>query len=404
MPRSRTDRLSAPQARRIALAAQGFADPAPAGRVDRRHIRRVFDRVSLVQLDSVNVLVRSQYLPFLSRLGPYPRALLDDMAYRSREVFEYWGHEASLLPVALQPLFRWRMDGANAWGGMRRVARDHPEYVDAVLREVAGRGPISAGELPEPGERHDSMWGWSVGKRAMEWLFWTGRLAAIRRPTFERVYDLPERILPAAVLASPDPSLEEAHRRLLLLAARSMGVASARDLADYFRLTVPAVRPRLAELVESGSLLPVAVEGWKQPAFLHPDAVAPRRIQRRALLSPFDSLIWERARTERLFDFHYRIEIYTPAPKRRFGYYVLPFLMGDRLVARVDLKSDRTASALLVRSAHGEPGVEPGAVAVALAEELRSMATWLGLERVSVGGAGDLAASLRRALGVPFDK
>ena len=396
----RREVLSASEARRIALAAQGFADPPPPRRVDRRHLHRVMGRVGAIQLDSVNVLVRSHYLPLYSRVGPYHRSMLDRTAYVRRELFEYWGHEASLMPPAFHPLFRWRMHRADAWSGMVKVAREHPGYVEAVLAEVAERAPISAGELSEPGPRREGWgWGWSLGKRALEWLFWTGRLAAMRRPNFERVYDLPERILPPDVLAAPTPSEEDAHRELLRIASRSLGVGTARDLADYFRISVPDARPRIAELVEAGSVRPVSVEGWRQAAYLDPAARLPRSVEGRRLLSPFDSLIWERSRTERLFGFRYRLEIYTPESKRAHGYYVLPFLMGDGLVARVDLKSDRKTSTLLVQGGFGEPGAEPKATAAALAEELQRIAAWLGMDRIQVAARGGLAVHLRRVVG-----
>jgi uncharacterized protein YcaQ len=389
--------LSADEARRIALAAQGFADRRPAGRVDRRHLRRVLDRVALVQLDSVNVVVRSHYLPLFSRLGAYPRALLDRAAYEHRDLFEYWGHEASLIPVAHHPLFRWRMARARTWGGMAKVARDRREYVEAVFREVADRGPIAASELDDPGRRRGPWWGWGDGKRALEWLFWLGRLAAAGRRNFERLYDLPERVLPAGVLSAPTPDEPEAHRQLLLMAARATGVATARDLADYFRLGVKDARPRLDELVDSGALVPARVDGWRQPAYLDPAARVPRRVDATALLSPFDSLVWERARTERLFGFRYRIEIFVPAPQRVHGYYVLPFLHRGRMCARVDLKADRKAGVLRVLGAWAEPQTD-GEVAPALAAELTALAGWLDLRGVTLEPNGDLAPALRPLL------
>lgn len=396
------ERLSLPAARRIALAAQGFADPRPAGRVDRRHLRRVLERLGVVQLDSVNVLVRSHYLPFFSRLGPYAADAIADLAERRRELFEYWGHEASLLPLELHPLFRWRMERAarEAWGSLVRINGERPRFVEAVLAEVTERGPISASDLTDAGGRpHRGMWGRTDGKTALEWLFWSGRLtAAGRRPSFERLYDLPERVLPADTLSAPTPDPHEAQRRLLLRAARALGIATARDLADYYRIKAPEARPRILELVEAGQLLPAEVEGFRDPAFLHPGASVPRKVQARALLSPFDSLVWERSRTERLFGMRLRLEIYTPAEKRVHGYYVLPFLLDEALVARVDLKADREASTLRAVAAHAEPGRCEPAVAEALADELRAMAGWLGLERVAAGRRGDLAPLLGRAL------
>ncbi len=392
--------LSLAQARRVALAAQGFTDPRPQGRVDRRHLRRVFDRVGLIQIDSVNVLVRSQELPLFARLGPHPRDLLPKAA-AAGELFEYWGHEASHIPAAQHPLFRWKMARAaeHTWRGVARMSTERPGYVEAVYEMVAERGPVVAGELSERTAPKGAWWDWDHAKLALEWLFYTGRITARRRVNdFARLYDLPERMLPAAVLAAPTPSEPDARKALLLLAARSQGVGTLRDLAEYHRQHVPRCRPLVAELVEAGELLPAQVEGWKEPAYVHPEAALPRRVRARALLSPFDSVIWERPRVERLFGFHYRIEIYTPAPKRRFGYYVLPFLLGDELVGRVDLKAERALSTLLVRGAYTEPGVPEGPVAEALAGELGLMAGWLGLEQVVVEGRGELAPALKAAV------
>ena len=403
-------RLSAARARRLALGAQGFADRRPSGRVDRRHARRLFDRVGLIQIDSVNVLVRSQELPLFSRLGPHSRDLLPRMA-ADGELFEYWAHEASLLPVDHHPLLRFAMKAAAegaAYKSLVQLQRDRPEFVEAVFEQVAARGPVSARDLGERRERSGPWWDWDDGKRALEYLFWCGRVTARRRPSFERVYDLPERVLPASVVEAPTPPEPEARKALLVRAARSLGVATAEDLADYHRQRMPKVRPLLPELVEAGALVPVEVERWSKPAFMHPDATVPRRVDARALLSPFDSLVWDRARTERVFDFRYRLEIYTPADRRVFGYYVLPFLLGDRLVARVDLKADRARGALLVRGAFSEREVDVDEVAHALAQELALTAGWLGLEEVMVSdvdpdGApreprGDLVDPLTRAI------
>lgn len=395
-----SESISATQARRIALASQGFVDPRPAGKVDRRHLRRVFARVGIIQIDSVNVLVRSQELPLFARLGPHRHDLIPE-ATAAAELFEFWAHEACHLPVALHPLIRWQMDAAmrgHTWGGVARIWREEPQYVTSVLEEVRERGPLTVGMLVDPGPRTEGMWGWSRGKRALEFLFWTGQLTARRGRQFERRYDLPERVLPANVLAAPTPSEPDARRELLAIASRCLGVATERDLADYFRLRLPNSRPRIAELVEEGRLIPAAVRGWKDQAYLHPDARLPRWVRARALLSPFDSLVWERSRTERLFGMRYRLEIYVPAPKRIFGYYVLPFLLGDNLVGRVDLKADRQTGVLRVQGAFAEPGVDTGLVASELAAELASMAGWLGLDGVAVGERGDLAPSLRQAL------
>jgi uncharacterized protein len=391
--------LSLNAARRIALGAQGFADKRPVGAVDKRHGRKLFDRFGLVQVDSVNVLTRQQELPLFARLGTHRRDLIPSMIINN-ELFEYWAHEASLVPVSHHPLLRWRMEQAvrleTGWGGLKRLAEEKPGFVEEVYQRVAALGPVPASELAPDRKKGGSWWSWGDEKIALEYLFWCGRITGRRRPTsFEREYDLMERVLPASVLALPTPSVEEAHRELLMIAARAHGVGTRSDLDDYYRLR--NVQPRLDELVEEGRLLQVQVEEWKQPAYLHPDAVTPRRVSARALLSPFDPLIWERERTERLFGMRYRIEIYVPQPKRMYGYYVLPFLLGEDLVARVDLKSDRQNSVLLVQSAWGEPGIHEPEVAAELYTELSEMAAWLGLENgVKVMRKGTLATALGR--------
>jgi uncharacterized protein YcaQ len=382
--------VSLPEARRIALAAQGFGRPRLAGRVSAADLLRTVRRLGVVQIDSVNILVRSHYLPVYSRLGPYAVELLDRAAYdgHRRRLFEYWGHEASLLPVEFQPNLRWRMErarrGVGVWSGVARFGREHAKVCAAVLDEVRSRGPLGISDLRAGGERRGGWWGWSEGKVALEWLFWTGQVSTHSRRRFERVYDLTERVLPPKVVDAPTPVAEVAQRELLRIAGRALGVATERDLRDYFRLPVADAKARIAELVEAGELIAVAVDGWKQPAFLDPRVRAPRRVDARALLSPFDSLVWERSRAERLFDFRYRLEIYTPAHKREHGYYVLPFLLGDRLVARVDLKADRARSVLRVLGAHCENGTSPEQVSAALREELHLLATWLGLDRLVV--------------------
>jgi uncharacterized protein YcaQ len=399
--------LSAEQARRIGLAAQGFADPRPKGRIDARHIRRVIERIGLLQLDSVNVFCRSHYLPVLARLGPYPRSLLDRLSAHhagpiQRELVEYWAHEASLVPIETYPRLRWRMDraGDEAWGRMQTMAREQPELPAAVLDQVEADGPLRSAHTGfvrsdrTPGQ----MWNWHDGKVALEYLFWAGKVMASRRVNFERWYDLPERVLPPEVAQRAALPVAEQQRELVRIAARAYGVATEPDLGDYFRLPRAESKARVAELVEAGELVPVEVAGWGVPSYLWPDARRPRRVQARALLSPFDPLIWFRDRAERLFGFRYRIEIYTPAPKRVYGYYVLPFLLDDRLVARVDLKSDRTAGALRVQSAYAEARVDRDRVAGELAEELRQTADWLGLGRVEVMDRGDLAGPLRTAI------
>jgi uncharacterized protein YcaQ len=400
---SPVERLPASVARRMALGAQGFAEPRPAGPIGTRQLRRMVERLAVVQIDSVNVLSRSHYLPAFSRLGAYPRAALDELTARRHAVFEYWAHEASFLPVRLHPHLRWRMAAAeeHAWGNMVRLQRERPGYVAEVLDRLRAEGPLRASDLAEPKpDRPGTMWNWHAGKVALEWLFFTGAVTATHRTTaFERVYDVTERVLPAEVLRTPTPEPADAIRELVRTAARALGVATERDLRDYFRLQPAATRRAIAELAEAGELQAVDVAGWGAPAWLDPGARRPRWIRARALLSPFDSLVWERPRVERIFSFRYRLEIYTPAPKRVHGYYVLPFLLGDRLVARVDLKADRQAGVLRVQAAHAEPAADRPEVAGSLAEELRLMADWLELDSVAVVGRGDLAADLAAATG-----
>jgi uncharacterized protein len=375
--------LSLAEARRIALAAQLFV-PQAAAPQGIATLAKIVHRLGAVQIDSVNVLVRSHYLPVYSRCGSYAPALLERAAYDgSRALFEYWGHEASLLPVDLYPLFRWRMErarnGEGTWKRLRRYATSHKGLVLAALEQIRERGPLGASELADSGKSKGSWWGWSQGKEILEWLFWIGDVTTARRRNFERLYDLTERVLPQRVRTATVPSPEQARRELMAVAARALGVATSRDLRDYFRLPAEDAQVRVAELVEEGTLQPVTVEGWKQQAYLHVDAACPRRAEVSALLSPFDSLIWERQRTERLFGFHFRLEIYTPVHKRQHGYYVLPFLCGDRLVGRVDLKANRQSSRLEVRGGSVEEGVRVGKVVEPLMHELEQLAQWLGL-------------------------
>ncbi|RWQ62782.1 winged helix-turn-helix domain-containing protein [Mesorhizobium sp.] len=391
------EKISLAMARRIALAAQGFTDVRPNGTPNRRHLARVLARTGLLQIDSVSAVVRAHYMPLYSRLGPYPLALLDNAAVtRKRTVFEYWAHEASFLPVETYPLMRWRMEraerGEEMYNGLAKWGRERTTYIEDIYREVVSRGPIAASAL-EGQKGNGGWWGWSDAKHAFEWLFWAGRITTASRRGFERLYDLPERVLPPAILSLPVPSPEDAHRELLRISARAHGVATAGDLRDYFRLSPADIKGRIEELVEAGDLLPVRVEGWDKPAYLHKDARFPRKIEARALLAPFDPVVFERSRTERLFDFRYRIEIYTPAEKRQYGYYVLPFLLGERIVARIDLKADRPAGVLRVHAAYAEPGAPPQ-TAAKLFEELKLMQGWLGLERIEVTPAGDLGQPL----------
>ncbi|MDX6318021.1 MAG: uncharacterized protein QOD35_1421 [Nocardioidaceae bacterium] len=391
--------LSRSQARRIALAGQGFADRPPA-RADMRALQRVLDKVALLQIDSVNVVRRAHYLPLFSRIGPYDIELLHRAAGRApRRVFEYWGHEASYVRTDLHPALRFRMARAAdaAWGSMRRLWTERPDFVAWVRGEVESRGPLTTREIEYdvPRVRDSWGWNWSDVKIALEYLFYSGQVTSARRNSaFERVYDLPERVLPPAVIAAPTPSVEESHRILVRTAARALGVGTEQDLRDYFRLSPAPTRSALAELVESGELLPVQVEGWRRPAYLWHAARLPRRVDACALLSPFDSLVFERTRTEALFDYRFRIEIYVPAAKRTYGYYVYSFLLGERIVARVDLKADRPAGVLSVKAAWSEPSAPPD-VAERLSAALHTMADWLGLEAVQVADKGDLAGALR---------
>jgi len=366
------------------------------------------ERLGVVQIDSVNVVSRAHYLPVHSRIGDYERAWLDDAAVpcrRPARLFEYWAHEASLMPVTLHPLLRWRMQNADSesWGGMRSIAVERPDLVETVLRAVAEEGPLTAADLEArhgralPGGEHWG-WRWSEVKRALEYLFWSGRLtSAGRGPGFQRRYEVPDRVLPPEVLAAPTPPRADAIRALVEIAARAHGVATEPDLRDYFRLPTTESRVAVTELLEAGTLVPVEVTGWTAPAYLHAAARVPRAASGRALLAPFDPLVWTRPRLQRVFGFTYRLEIYVPAAKRVHGYYVLPFLLRDRLVARVDLKADRVQKVLRVRSAWVESDA-PADTAPELARALRDLAGWLGAERVQVAPRGDLAAGLAAEL------
>jgi uncharacterized protein YcaQ len=396
--------LSIGEARRVAIAAQQFLASGGPPRTAQA-LAEIVRRLGVVQIDSVNVLVRSHYLPIFSRRGSYKSSLLERAAYDQRLLFEYWGHEASLLPIESYPLFRWRMDdarnGVGTWKGLKRYATTHQELVKGALDQLHERGPLGASELVDGGKSEGAWWGWSQGKQIMEWLFWSGIVTTTKRRNFERIYDLTERVLPEAIQKLRVPPRDEAQRELMMIGSRAMGVATARDLRDYFRLPAKDAAARLLELVEEGRLVPVSVEGWKHQGYLHNEAKVPRATkvaELAALLSPFDSLIWERQRTERLFDFHFRLEIYTPSHKRLHGYYVLPLLMGDCIVGRVDLKSDRPRGVLQVKGGSVEPGVELQAVVPVLARELGELAVWLGLERYAVmSRRGELMRALRKA-------
>jgi len=443
------DSLALSETRRLALAAQGFDQPRPRGGVTARHVRRVIRQVGLLQLDFVNVLVPAHYQVLFSRLGPYRRSLLHELVYarqtqpdgrprRARgksgggdtaatghpEFTEQWAHEASILPVEIWPLLRHRREQhrPRPWG-FEKFMEQHPDYVARVLDEVRARGPIAAEDLEELagfdraqfGRIPGALWGVAEGDPRLAWVgtvqravleahFGRGLLAVTaRRSDFSRLYDLAERVVPPEHHGR-EVEREEAERALLLQAAGALGVGTAGDLADYYRMSVREARPRLAELVAAGELREVRVETWREPSYLHPRARLPHAVKASALLSPFDPLIWCRERVARLFGFDYRVEIFVPREKRRWGYYVLPFLFGDRLVARVDLKADRDGSRLMVLAAYREPDKKPpaatfprGEIAAALARELRTMANWLDLESVVVERRGDFALELARA-------
>ncbi|APU13956.1 winged helix-turn-helix domain-containing protein [Actinoalloteichus fjordicus] len=402
--------MTADAARRTALAAQGFTDRRPSGEPTRRHLNRVLDRVRLLQLDSVNVAVRAHYMPVFSRLGPYSRDLLDEAAWshraaRPRLLVEHWAHEASLLPPEDWPLLRWRMRRyAERYGAHHEAVESRsPGLTSEILAAVKELGPISAGELERamgavgPAAK-GGWWNRSDTKHTCEHLFGIGELTTGTRRGFERRYDLPERVLPAAVLATPEPAPADATRELIIRSAEALGVATEPDLRDYYRLPPKASQQAVAEAVEAGALEEVSVRGWSKPAYRRPGARTPRAVEGSALLCPFDPLIWRRERAERLFGFHYRIEIYVPEPKRVFGYYVFPFLLDGRLVARVDLKADRQAGVLRVPGAFAEVGVPVPRVAAELATALHEMAEWLGLDGVRLGERGDLIAPLAPCL------
>ncbi len=395
------EKMSLATARRVALAAQGFGRAKPEGPVTYRHLKPVLKHTGLFQIDSVSAVVRAHYMPSFSRIGAYPMAVLDDAASRApRRLFEYWAHEASYLPVDAWPLMQWRManarDNRGIYGRLAEFGREKAGYIEEIFSRVRAEGPIAASQI-EGQKGEGGWWGWSDAKHAFEWLFWAGRITTASRRGFERLYDLPERVIPRAIHDLPTPDPRDAVRDLLRISARALGVGTAADLRDYFRLSPSEADGRIAELVENGDLRPVRVEGWSQKAFFFEGSRVPRKTQAQALLAPFDPLVWERGRTERLFGFRYRIEIYTPAHKRVHGYYVLPFLLDEALVARVDIKADRGSGILRVHASFAEPHA-PARTAEVLAGELRKMAEWLGLGGIEIGPAGDLAPALAGAM------
>lgn len=399
MPPTPSNSLSNEEARRIALAAQCFATPRNGTNPTLDDLRRVIDHVGLVQIDTVNVLSRAHYMPYYSRLGPYDNQLADDLSYEHRELYEYWGHAATFVPMKLYPVLRHRMERQRRGKWLRQIEEEHPGFLKQVFAEVKERGPISVSDLDDGGDRTGPWWGLSKGKLALEWHFDRGTIGVHSRKKFTRYYDVPERFIPDQHLNAPALSEDDANRQMLLLSARHHGIGTAADLADYYRIKMPKARPILNELAASGELEVVSVDGWDMPAYKLPETDVPsQHTQGHSLISPFDSLIWFRDRTERMFGMRYRIEIYVPEKKREYGYYVFPFLMDEELVARVDLKADRHNGKLLVQSAHLEDGRNPVAVSAALADELATMARWLGLGRIVIGRKGDLVSDLRKAV------
>jgi uncharacterized protein len=390
--------LSIGQARRLALGAQGFGGLRPTGRIDRRHLHSTMGRLELLQLDSVPVVIRTQYMPLFSRLGPYRTELLDEVAYRDHAWFEAWSHEASLLPVESEPLWRWHKQGIASGRIRPRLAAAMAQesgYVRDVLAQVVDRGPLKAGELDDPRRRQGDWWsGRSIGTVTLDWLWRIGAVGVRRVGNFEKQYDVFERVVPDDVRARPTPDDDDALRELLARAGRALGVATADDLIDYFRLPKPKARLLVADLVEDGDLVETTVEGWNRPAYRHLDVAMPREIRRTALLSPFDPIVWNRDRADRLFDFQYKIEIYVPEAKRQFGYYVLPLLWRDRLAARFDLKTWRDDRVLHVRGSFAEPWVDVDELASDAHAELLRLAELVGADELRIESNGNLAPAL----------
>lgn len=393
-------RFSYDAAVRIFLGAQGFSDGRPHGRIDSRHFSKLMSRLRLLQIDSVNVVTRAHYLAVYARLGSYNRQALDRWIYDGRNLFEYWCHEQSYAPMSFHAMMRPRMEQKRnfSWRRYQELRKNEPDYIESVLEEVRQRGPITNRDLSDPGERTGPWWGYGKGKIALDWLFLTGQITVDRRVNFERFYDMPERVMSTEALAAPTLTATEADRARIREAAGALGIGTVADLADFFRMRKAEAGASIEWLVEQGELREVAVDGWNQPAYVRPDVVVPRIRRGTALVAPFDSLVWDRSRTERMFGFHYRIEIYTPAPKRIYGYYVLPFLVDGVLVGRVDVKADRHEGVLRVPGAFAEDGVDIAHTARALAHELHVMAGWLGLDGVEVGDKGNLASPTTKAL------
>jgi uncharacterized protein YcaQ len=403
---ARPQRISLKSARRLALTAQGFsgAQPAPGKTTRWQALSKVIDNLNLLQIDSVNVLSRSHYLPLFSRLGSYDKAVLDKhtLAAKNRRCFEYWAHEASILPYRYQPLLRWRMDdarnGTGIYKGLVEFARNKSQVIADTLEKVRAEGPLRPRDFGQPAVRSGEWWGWNDNKTALEYLFWTGDVTTASRDGFERLYDVPERVLPDDTHTAASPDRAGAIRELARHSARALGISTETDIRDYFRLPVADARRAVAELVENGELHMVEVKGWTKPGYIWHAAKSARSFERATVLSPFDPLVWNRDRAERLFDFRYRIEIYTPAPKRQFGYYVLPFLIGEQLSGRLCMKADRQAATLRINAAWHEDGVDARSASQAIAPALHNMSRWLDLERVEIAGQGNMATALKSAI------
>jgi len=390
--------LSKQDAKRIAIRAQGLAGERPSQPIGLDDVHRSIRAMNLLQIDSVNVCVRSHYMPLFSRLGSYDQDLLDQLVYKEKAVFETWAHAACFVPVEDHRLFRQRMAAKKPRKHLVEIMEERPGYLESVLEQFSEKGLLTASELDGAGKRSGPWWGYTNGKVAAEWHFAKGALSIADRRNFARYYDLTERVIPAEHLNGTTPSVEESHREMMQLAVEAHGVGTAEDFADYYHLKNAEAKARLNELVESGDIQQVEVEGWDDPAYAPPEIESTEPTQARALLTPFDPLVWNRDRIDRIFDFFYRIEIYVPESKRQYGYYVYPFVLGEDLVARVDLKADRQKGVLRVKSAFAEEGQDHDYVAANLADELRLMADWLGLKRVVAGRKGNLIPALRTTL------
>lgn len=392
--------LSIRQARRVALGAQGFTNNRPVGRVDRRHLRKCMYNMEVVQLDAVPVVIRTQYMPFFSRLGPYKKDLFDEVAYEEDEWFELWAHEASIAPVEIEPYFRFNKVLAKAgatWKGLHQLATNDPTYIQKVLKEVSHRGPLEAKDLSDPQPRESNGWGHrSKGQLALNWLFRIGEVGIRRGPNFEKRFDLIDRIIPSDILNLPTPDLRGSIKNLMLRSSKAYGVATSSDLVDYFRLPKKEAREAIRELVENKDIEVVRVEKWKEEAYMAKSAVTPRSIDICSLVSPFDPLAWNRSRLLRLFDFRYKIEIYKPEAKRQFGYYVMPLVVGECLVGRFDLKNLHEQKTLHVKGSYGEARIDKEEISRRAYEELSTLARFLGADKIRIEKNGNLADSLRK--------